>query len=266
MIINTAGDYTLRYTATDECGNSSSVDRSLTVESLRTVLYADGTFIINEAPADKAANEALHGVATNVYIPFDPNGATNAERYIFASSEQRPWYQERSTVESVEIGSLIYPTSTENWFYGFNHCTSMNLALLNTSLVTTMRGMFRLCYILTSIDLSNFDTSNVTNMGQMFIDCNALVEVDMSSFNTSNLTGTSEMFRNDKNLESIYVSQSFSVDSVSANNSYSMFYNMSNKLVGGAGTTWSSSNPWDKTYARIDNPPDAPGYFTLKTT
>lgn len=35
MIINTAGDYTLRYTATDECGNSSSVDRSLTVASPR---------------------------------------------------------------------------------------------------------------------------------------------------------------------------------------------------------------------------------------
>lgn len=265
MKIDTAGTYTLRYTATDDCGNVTTKDRVLTVAAPRTVLYTDGTFIINESPKDIAKNEALHGAATNIYAPFNPNGATDAERYIFASSEQRPWYQERTTIKSVEIGSLIYPTSTENWFYGFNHCISMNLALLNTSLVTNMRGMFRLCYILPSVDLSNFDTSNVTNMGQMFIDCNALVEVDMSSFDTSNLTATAEMFRNDKNLERIYASQSFSVDSVSADNSLSMFYNMSSKLVGGSGTAWSSSNPTNKTYARIDNPPDAPGYFTLKT-
>lgn len=35
-------------------------------------------------------------------------------------------------------------------------------------------------------------------------------------------------------------------------------------LVGGSGTTYSSSNT-GKTYARIDNPPDALGYFSLKS-
>lgn len=41
-----------------------------------------------------------------------------------------------------------------------------------------------------------------------------------------------------------------------------MFYKCSS-LVGGAGTAYNSGHT-DKEYARIDNPPDAPGYFTLK--
>ncbi len=35
-------------------------------------------------------------------------------------------------------------------------------------------------------------------------------------------------------------------------------------LVGGQGTTWSSSNPKDKTYAHIDGGTSNPGYFTDK--
>ena len=40
-------------------------------------------------------------------------------------------------------------------------------------------------------------------------------------------------------------------------------FQYSSKLIGGNGTKFSSSFI-DKTYARIDNPPDSPGYFTLK--
>ena len=38
-----------------------------------------------------------------------------------------------------------------------------------------------------------------------------------------------------------------------------------NRLVGGLGTTYSSSNTNEK-YARIDRRPSAPGYFTLKSS
>ena len=68
MQIDTAGTYTLKYTAEDECGNVTEVEREVVAEqiSYRTVLYTDGTFIINEKDSDQAANEALHGVATHV--------------------------------------------------------------------------------------------------------------------------------------------------------------------------------------------------------
>ena len=40
-----------------------------------------------------------------------------------------------------------------------------------------------------------------------------------------------------------------------------MFRNCTS-LVGGAGTTYSSLNPADKTYARVDGGTANPGYFT----
>ena len=264
MIINEAGEYTLQYTATDACGNSTTVERDLVVDAPpRTVLYTDGTFIINELGQDQAANTALHGQPTNVYAPFDPNGATDAEKYIFTSHTQRPWRSQVSSVRSVEIGSNIQPTSTSHWFYGMANCTSIDLTNLNTSAVTTMESMFSGCSTLTSLDVSNFNTSAVTSMKYMFNNCQALTSLDVSDFDTSAVTTMSQMFYNCQALTAIYASVNFAVTQVTT--SGSMFGSMSTNLVGGAGTTWSSSNPDDKTYARIDNPPSAPGYFTARS-
>ena len=345
MIINTAGEYTLQYTATDACGNTTTVERELTVEeppTYRTVLYTDGTFIINESSRDEADNIALHGAATNVYDPFDPNGDTTVKKYIFTSETQRPWNSQASSVRSVEIGSNIQPTSTASWFYGMTDCTSIDLAKLDTSAVTNMKDMFNNCQALTSLDVSNFNTSAVTNMksmfnfcqaltalylsnfntsavtdmsamfnfcqaltsldvsnfntsavtdmSSMFYGCQALTSLDVSNFNTSAVTNMNNIFRSCQALTSldvssfntgavtdmgnmfsycqalntIYASVNFVVTQVT--NSNSMFGNMSTNLVGGAGTTWASSSsvPKDKTYARIDNPPSDPGFFTAR--
>lgn len=320
MKIDTAGNYTLRYTAEDECGNETVVDRSLVVVEPRTVLYADGTLIINELPADMEENEQLHGVATNVYIPFDPNSADTTERYEFFGTSDVPWHSQASAITSCIIGSPIEPKKTGYWFSDtvctdfdfrnllptnftdasnmFNACKSTNIdtSTLNTSNVTNMMRMFRECKKvrtlnistlntrnvtsmegmfsnwnssggMTVLDLSSFDTTSLQNCSDMFSASYYLTEIDLSSFNTSNVTNMWGMFKNCQNLATIYASTSFVTDAVSQRNSTDMFANSTNihRLVGGAGTAWSSSNPTDKTYARIDNPPDAPGYFTLKT-
>ena len=128
------------------------------------------------------------------------------------------------------------PTTTYGWFFGMGNLQSITgLNYLNTSEVTNMALMFALCESLTSLDVSHFNTSKVTSMEGMFYGCT--------------------------NLRTIYVGNGWSTAAVTASDY--MFYNCTS-LVGGKGTTYSSSNPMDKTYAHIDGGTSNPGYFTAK--
>ena len=213
MHFDTDGIYTLQYTAEDSCGNETIEERTVEVVSYRTVIYTDGTFIINEKSTDIDANVAEHGVATNVYDPFDPNGDTDVKKYIFTYSSQRPWDSQRTSVKSVEIGSSIRPTNTAYWFYGFTTCTSIDLDGLNTSAVTNMSNMFTYCQALTSLDVTNFNTSAVTDMSYMFYYCQALTSLDVTNFNTSAVTNMSFMFNYCQALTSLDVTH-FNTSSV----------------------------------------------------
>lgn len=115
----------------------------------------------------------------------------------------------------------------------FNNVTAINnLELLDTSRATEMASMFSCYDVLTSLDLSSFDTSNVTSMRQMFAWSYELTTIYVSPlFVTTALTNSINMFEGNK------------------------------KLIGGAGTKYSSSIT-DATYARIDTP-ETPGYFTF---
>ena len=144
--------------------------------------------------------------------------------------------------------------------------TELDLSNFNTSKVTNMTSMFYDCTRLKRLDVSNFDTSSVTTMnklnteGGMFQNCDALVELDISSFDTSLVTDMHNMFKNSDKLKTIYVSNKFVTDKVTIDGT---MFTGSTKLVGGNGTTYSSSHV-DKEYARVDTA-DTPGYFTLKS-
>lgn len=217
MHFDTDGIYTLQYTATDSCGNETIEERTVEVVSLRTVLYTDGTFIINEKSTDQATNEALHGVATDVYNPLDNNTSYN-----FRTANLRPWHSKRASVKAVEIGSKITPQATTFWFEEFTACESMNLDGLDTSAVTNMGNMFRKCSVLTALDLSKFDTSNVLNMANMFQSCAALEKLDVSSFNTSKVTNMAAMFNGCQALTSLYLTN---FDTSAVTDMSSMFRN-----------------------------------------
>ena len=251
MQIDTAGTYLLKYTAEDECGNVTEVTREVVAEvppTYRTVLYTDGTFIINESSRDQATNEVLHGVATNVYDPFDPNGDTDIKKYIFTSDSQQPWTSARNGIHSVEIGSNISPISTAYWFSNYTNAETIDMSKLDTSAVTDMSYMFRgfgqrvptsvidvspldtsnvtnMRYMFygigaTSLDVSPLDTSKVTDMLLMFSGCQSLTSLDLSAFNTTSVTNMGSMFSSCTALISVDLS---SFDTSSVTNMGSMF-------------------------------------------
>jgi surface protein len=154
------------------------------------------------------------------------------------------------------------PTSTNDWFINMVNLESITgLSYLNTSEVIYMGFMFAGCNKLTSLDLSHFNTSKVTSMTVMFSACISLTSLDLSSFNTSQVINMNAMFQNSDNLRTIYVGDGWSTAAVTYSNN---MFNGCTSLVGGQGTTYSASNPKDKTYAHIDGGTSNPGYFTEK--
>ncbi len=117
-----------------------------------------------------------------------------------------------------------------------------------------------------TLDLgTKFNTSNVTNMTYMFsyvaYSNPSYTTLDLGDkFDTSKVTDMSYMFNTDRFLKTIYVPSTFVTTAVT--NSTNMFSGCSN-LVGGVGTTYSSSNR-DGSYAHIDEGPSNPGYFTSR--
>ena len=142
-----------------------------------------------------------------------------------------------------------------------NYATKLDVSTFNTSNVTSMRDMFRNSSATSINGLEKFNTSKVTNMSGMFQSVK-IDPIDISSFDTSKVTNMYQMFMNSSNLTTIYASDKFVTNKVTVADSANMFTG-STKLVGGAGTTYSSTKI-DKTYARIDGGTSSPGYFTSK--
>ena len=172
----------------------------------------------------------------------------------------------------------------------FQLCVSLknwDLSHFDTGNVTDMNRMFNECGRLESLIISSFNTSNVTDMTLMFAKTNSLQTLDLSSFDTSNVTDMDSLFCSSgpshtrywwsklygyrmpsqqwtsvdgTKLKTIYVSDAWTTTNVEKGN---YMFGGCTALVGEKGTTYSASHV-DKTYARIDNAPSAPGYFTYK--
>ncbi|MCR5226885.1 MAG: BspA family leucine-rich repeat surface protein [Eubacterium sp.] len=164
--------------------------------------------------------------------------------------------------------------------YMFRNCqslSSLNIIGFDKIKITSAEGMYENCYKLTNFSfLTQFDTSECTDMNWMLsgVATNQAesVVIDMSSFDTQKVLKMERLFAGTNNKESmirtIYVSDSFVInDSCSCKE---MFYNSNSKkgtaLTGGSGTMFVKNNSamLGKEYARVDNPPGAPGFFTHK--
>ena len=149
------------------------------------------------------------------------------------------------------------------WFENFKVLEDVaGLEYFDTSLATTLRGMFTGCSSLTEIDFSGHDLSKCTNLGNMFYKCSALKSVDFTDVDTSNVVDFYRTFSGCSSLTNIYVTEEF--DASGYTDLTKEVFKGCSKLVGGAGTKFSSEHV-NVEYARLDNPTDGkPGYFTLK--
>ncbi len=148
-----------------------------------------------------------------------------------------------------------------NMFDMFAHCMGLkklDISSFDTSKVTDMSYMFYESYNLTSLDLSSFNTSNVTNMNGMFGFCGALKSLDISSFDTSKVFDMSDLFSFCMSLEKIFVSDKWTISSVTSS---SFMFDGCSMLVGGNGTKYRSEYS-NKDRAVVDTP-DTPGYLTM---
>ena len=199
---------------------------------------------------------------------FDTSNVTDMS-YMFSSTGIN------STIFSLDLGDKFDTSNVTNMQSMFS-CTGHDSTIFtldlgekfDTSNVTNMQSMFiETGYSSTifTLDLGDkFDTSNVTTMYEMFEATgysNTSFTLDLGDkFDTSKVGNMSYMFQNFQGT-TIYAPSSF----ITGNGTFStnMFYKCIN-LVGGAGTVYTPSHI-DKKYARIDNPPDNPGYFTARS-
>lgn len=144
--------------------------------------------------------------------------------------------------------------------------TGINIDGWQTSSLTNIVSIFNGCVNLVNIDLSNIDTSKVQNMEGAFMQT-PITTLDLSTWDTSKNTSVRTMFSGMKNVETIYVGDGWSTELITgANDSATLpLSDMTNKLVGGAGTVWSDNKKNGLTYLHLDDPCDNnPGLFSKK--
>ncbi len=148
----------------------------------------------------------------------------------------------------------------------FKGCTNLqNLTLgenFSTESVTSMAYMFadgcNPAVIQTVIAHENFSTENVVNMQEMFTNITGTSVLDLTKFNTAKVTNMTNMFKGSSALTTILVGCDWTTEAVTSGGG--MFTGCTN-LVGGAGTTFSSSHV-TADYAHIDGGTPRPGYLS----
>ncbi|KJY62522.1 BspA family leucine-rich repeat surface protein [Lactobacillus apis] len=122
----------------------------------------------------------------------------------------------------VITGPLAIKGSATDLFGGLNNLEEFEgLSNIDTSQVTSMKGMFSGDTKLKSLDLSGFNTSNVTDMSKLFKSCSALTSLDVSSFNTAKVKDMSTMFNLCTSLTNLNLNN---FDTKNVENMNSMFY------------------------------------------
>ena len=172
---------------------------TVTYYSLSTVLYSDGTLILNEMSTDRSKNITTHSSVTKEYAPMDESNSYVMDYYT------QPWADELSEITRVEIGSKMKPTSTAYWFAEMVNLTYGDFTNLDTSNVIDMEEMFanesggEVVNSYKLVGLDSWDVSKVTNMDMMFDGAGSgatdVFDIgNLSNWDVSSVTDMSMMF------------------------------------------------------------------------
>ena len=214
-------------------------NRLLTIVLAFLPLMSWGQGTTDPQPYARLAEDGNNNLVLTFYYNLDKNDSDFGIGP-FTSASDRGWHSSRANIKEVvfdeSFASYDGLSSMNMWFYQMSGLTKVTgISNLNTANVTSLRSTFNGCSSLTTLDLSTFNTANVkSNMDYMFSSCSALTTIYVSDlWTTENVTSGNEMF------------------------------NACQSLVGGQGTTFSTSHR-GLDYAHIDGGTANPGYFTEK--
>lgn len=260
--------------------------------SSRTVVYNDGTLIINEPVANRNDNITTHGSVVKEYVPLNDNNS-----YVFTSSAL--WRFD--TIKSVEVASEIQPLATDYWFKDLQELATVSLTNLDTSNTISMKSMFKNMggnnesIVISGLD--NLNVSNVTNMNSMFsevgkyygsgatnisignlskwnlgsvIDASSMFE-NFAYYATSvDLNISSWSFGNNADISSMFKKMLYNITTLSldlSNWNTSKVSNMSNMFnsTGYTATTWSIGDLSKWNVSNVKNMSNMFGEFSVST-
>ena len=204
---------------------------TVTIDSPNSQAYA----YYNEATQTLTLTRAkdINSLPTGKQGSIDYFNLQDLEKLNPSYAKDVPWNKYHADIQTVVIKNRIAPLKMSAWFAD---CSNLE----------SIQGMNLL------------DDSNLEKMGSTFNNCKKLTELDLSSFTGAKLDNMYFTFTGCSNLKTIYSSEKFSTAKVTR---YDNCFTGCTSLVGGAGTTYSSSNVGTK-YAHIDGGPSNPGYFT----
>lgn len=207
------GNKIVPYMIYHDCGNG-----------LYTLLFEDGTFVIN-LPEEKLLDYGLmHGSVVQSFDPF-----LKPYDYIFVEPEDRPWHDYVYDVTTIEVASEIQPKDMSYWFMGMENAETVDVSLVDTSQTKFMIYTFADCKSLSEIDLSTFNTEELISPYLMFYGCEGVNAIDLSNwtFNDNTKFAWYEFYygtdRTIRNVERFVLDN---VDTSNVTDMSSMFYDM----------------------------------------
>lgn len=139
---------------TDEIEGEKTIAIHYEKKEIATVLYSDGTLIINESLKDRENNIKKHKGIINEY-----DALSESNKYIFDIKEEKwpLWYLDKDKIKYIEIGNTIKPEDTSYWFSNIPNLERANLTNLDIERLLNMKVMFK-------DSGSNTKTTTITNL------------------------------------------------------------------------------------------------------